>query len=296
MKHVGWPGPLGVDWQEKPARTAESEPCTPDGTGAWRAGLFAEAMSMSAAAPEPEPAPAIVREDFALPNKQETDAGAFAFVLHNVFTPDECRAMIDASEARGYEPALVNIGVGQRLDTDTRKSSRNIWDDEPTAGVIYDRIRAHLPEKGTFGYHGAPESWKCHGLNERLRILRYDPGEYFKPHMDGNYMREDGSNERSLCTVMLYLNTGGGVDYEGGETNFVPNYRSLMAEGRDAVGLTPTVGDVLVFSHPVLHEGAAVTKGRKYAMRTDVMYTEVEEEGALRRTQPTRLRRYGISR
>ena len=142
------------------------------------------------------------------------------------------------------EPALVNIGVGQRLDTSTRKSSRNIWDDEPTAGVIYDRIRAHLPEKGTFGYHGAPESWKCHGLNERLRILRYDPGEYFKPHMDGNYMREDGSNERSLCTVMVYLNTGGGVDYEGGETNFVPNYRSLMAEGRDAVGLTPTVGDL----------------------------------------------------
>jgi hypothetical protein len=29
-----------------------------------------------------------------------------------------------------------------------------------------------------------------------------------------------------------------------------------------------------VFTHPVLHEGAAVTRGRKYAVRTDVMYSE----------------------
>ncbi len=41
----------------------------------------------------------------------------------------------------------------------------------------------------------------------RLRFLRYDPGEYFKPHMDGSYERENG--ERSLITVHLYLNEVG---------------------------------------------------------------------------------------
>eukprot|EP01046_Picozoa_sp_COSAG06_P021428 COSAG06_NODE_1610_length_8937_cov_56.029305_4_plen_294_part_00 len=285
VKHVAWPVSRAADWTDKPAGTAEIEPCTPNISGAWRAGLFAEAVArtaMSAAVqPAPRPPapapPAVVREDFALPNKQETDAGAFAFVLHNVFTPEECGAMIEASEARGYEPALVNTGVGQRLDTSTRNSARNIWDDEPTAGVIHERIKAHLPERGTFGYHGAPNRWKLDSLNERLRILRYDPGDYFRPHMDGTYVRED-SNERSLCTVMLYLNSGGGIDYKGGETNFVSR------SNRPTVGLTPTVGDVLVFSHPVLHEGASVTKGRKYAMRTDVMYTEVGEKGGLERT------------
>ena len=38
----------------------------------------------------------------------------------------------------------------------------------------------------------------------RLRFLRYDPGEYFKPHMDGTYQRENG--DRSYITIQLYLN------------------------------------------------------------------------------------------
>jgi len=38
----------------------------------------------------------------------------------------------------------------------------------------------------------------------RLRFLRYDPGEYFKPHFDGVYMRDNG--ERSCVTIQLYLN------------------------------------------------------------------------------------------
>lgn len=32
-------------------------------------------------------------------------------------------------------------------------------------------------------------------------------------------------------------------------------------------------GDVLIFDHRLLHEGAAVTSGVKYAVRTDVMYS-----------------------
>jgi hypothetical protein len=40
--------------------------------------------------------------------------------------------------------------------------------------------------------------------NLRLRFLKYNPGEYFAPHMDGMYMRENG--ERSFVTIQLYLN------------------------------------------------------------------------------------------
>ena len=38
----------------------------------------------------------------------------------------------------------------------------------------------------------------------RLRILRYDPGDFFKPHYDGSYRRDNG--ERSYITIQLYLN------------------------------------------------------------------------------------------
>ena len=38
----------------------------------------------------------------------------------------------------------------------------------------------------------------------RLRFLRYNPGQYFKPHFDGMYERTNG--ERSFITLQLYLN------------------------------------------------------------------------------------------
>ena len=37
------------------------------------------------------------------------------------------------------------------------------------------------------------------------------------------------------------------------------------------------VWQVLIFTHPVLHEGCAVTKGRKYCVRSDVMYGDAIE-------------------
>ena len=219
----------------------------------------------------------IERVDFELPNEAEVRRGAFAFVLHSVFSVAECEQMIADSEARGYDQALVNTGQSQVLDTSYRNSSRNIYDCESLADEIYSRIRAHIPSDGCFGYHtyGEPKRWVCEGLNERLRFLRYDPGDFFAPHTDGYYQRPYSHPRpaRSKLTVMLYLNSGGGGggSFEGGETRFVP----VDCNAGPSVALTPTAGDVLVFTHPVLHEGCTVTRGRKYAVRTDVMYSEL---------------------
>ena len=35
------------------------------------------------------------------------------------------------------------------------------------------------------------------GLNERLRFPKYRPGDYFKPHQDGRYVRERGEANKS---------------------------------------------------------------------------------------------------
>lgn len=53
------------------------------------------------------------------------------------------------------------------------------------------------------------------GLNERMRFLRYEGGDYFRPHWDGSYVDRngggdgDGRERRSLLTVHLYLNGEG---------------------------------------------------------------------------------------
>jgi hypothetical protein len=66
---------------------------------------------------------------------------------------------------------------------------------------------------------------------------------------------------------MVYLS---GVE-EGGETNF---YRP---GGVLQFAIRPSPGKALVFDHRRLHEGAAVRQGRKYVLRTDVMYRRAQE-------------------
>ncbi|MGC4046428.1 MAG: 2OG-Fe(II) oxygenase [Armatimonas sp.] len=96
------------------------------------------------------------------------------------------------------------------------------------------------------------------GLNERFRFYRYEPGQRFAPHFDGSYRRENG--EESYVTLLLYLNN----ECEGGQT------RIEVPEGTYEV--QPETGLALLFLHRLLHEGAPVTSGVKYVLRTDIMF------------------------
>ena len=110
------------------------------------------------------------------------------------------------------------------------------------------------------------------GLNERMRILRYQPGHDFKPHCDGSYFRPDGS-QGSFWTVMIYLNDGGGGSTDDESDAFVGGATLFHGrDGRDSVAVVPRAGSVLVFDHDLYHEGQKVTRGTKYAIRTDVMF------------------------
>jgi len=115
----------------------------------------------------------IEKLDVSLPNKG--DSGKLAFILLNVFTEEECSKWIKLTEERGYSPALVNVGTHEVLMTDFRNNDRCIIDDIDMANILFERIKSYLPEKW--------ENYKLVGLNERLRFLRYDPGQKFKTHM-----------------------------------------------------------------------------------------------------------------
>ena len=76
-------------------------------------------------------------------------------------------------------------------------------------------------------------------------------------------MRENG--ERSQFTFMVYLNDGFG----GGGTSFADPRRRLF----DAFTVVPKKGSALFFYHHLDHRGDEVTSGRKYVLRSDVMYS-----------------------
>ncbi len=102
------------------------------------------------------------------------------------------------------------------------------------------------------------------GLDDRqgefLSVMRYRPGEQYRPHFDivppGPDLDRSGQRVK---TALLYLNDG----YEGGETEFL--VRGLKVKGKP--------GDILVFSNVLAdgrpdpssrHAGLPVTAGEKW--------------------------------
>jgi hypothetical protein len=89
-------------------------------------------------------------------------------------------------------------------------------------------------------------------------------GQLFDWHSDGYYERPNG--ERSFFTFMIYLND----DFEGGGTSFRESGFRRSEFGQFTV--RPKKGMGLLFHHPILHRGDAVAAGRKYVLRSDVMF------------------------
>jgi 2-oxoglutarate-Fe(II)-dependent oxygenase superfamily protein len=184
--------------------------------------------------------------------------GKFAIVVDGLFSPEECAGYIRLAEnENAFSPAGLNTGTSQVLYKEIRDCGRWINDDPDLAGIFFERLRPYLPET-------APDNPKYHlvGLNERLRFLKYEEGQFFKGHYDGSYTRPDGS-EQSFVTVQIYLNDVP----EGGHTRFLNRVRAL-----DSVA--PKAGRVLIFEHEILHEGSKVMEGLKYVIRTDVMFSK----------------------
>lgn len=168
------------------------------------------------------------------------------FVIPGFLSYKECAELISMSEGIGYTAATVETDTGAKLIMDVRSNRRLLYKDEILASRLWKRVKDNIPEK--IG------NSKAMGLNELFRFYKYEPGEQFKRHTDESYIRNE--EEASYYTFLMYLND----DYSGGETVF----NELQVKGAK--------GKLLVFLHSLEHEGAAVTAGTKYVLRTDIMY------------------------
>jgi hypothetical protein len=204
--------------------------------------------------------------------------GAFALVIDDILTTKECQDLITLVEPADNTPwpAAGIIGYkGPTQNVSYRKCGRIIHRSAALADALLRRIMPFLPphvvtldsERSLIITGPYPvvmeEKWKISRLREDMRFLKYEPGGYFRPHRDSQYT--DG--KRSFLTVHVYLNHEG---LEGGATSFLVDDMDLDGGNVD---VNPKAGSVLVFQQEnMLHEGAIVTKGVKYTVRTDVLY------------------------
>ena len=189
--------------------------------------------------------------------RKELLDGEQVFVIHDFLTPAECEDAIRLTERVGYADAPINTLSGPVMVKEIRNNERVMIDDFAWAAALWGRAQPFIPSP----YKGHPAT----GLNERFRFYRYDPGQTFRPHYDGYFARDD---ERSQLTFMVYL-SGGCV---GGDTVLHIQDDGLTLADGTSIHVTPEPGKALVFEHQLLHEGAPVLAGRKYVLRTDVLY------------------------
>jgi prolyl 4-hydroxylase len=177
------------------------------------------------------------------PVARSLQQGPPTHLFERMLTPAECAA-IAAAALPGFAPSVVIDPVtGQAVPHPVRTSDNASFPwvlETPFIHAINRRFAAASATEATCG--------------EPLQVLRYRPGQEFKPHFDA---LPPGDNQRVL-TMIAYLNGG----YGGGETLFVTT--GLRVAGG--------VGDVLMFrnAHPdgspdpqSQHAGLPVTRGEK---------------------------------
>ena len=200
--------------------------------------------------------------------------GLLAFEISDVLTAAESDALVAATEQLGYRDEAPGIQTppGMRMN----KSVHWI---APAAMMaeIYRRIATLLPQ--VIGARPlAPR------LSQRLNMYRYDAGDVFNRHIDGDWpgyglsgsadnpaaRMAEWTGSRSMLTMILYLN---GLDdgVVGGQTQ-------LFGRAGAVVDVTPSKGSALFFRHgfdmqSVMHEGCRVTGvTAKYVARINVLY------------------------
>ena len=198
--------------------------------------------------------------------------GQLAFVIDDVLTSQECDDIVAAGESMGFIAAAPGI----RTPPGMRMNKACHWiADESLQGGIMARIRHLLP--------GEIDGDRLHDkLSHRMALYKYDDGDVFNTHIDGEFpgyglsddrsaIEEWGENLRSKLSLLIYLN--GSEDGVGGGAT------ELYGIAGTDHAVTPKKGSALFFRHghdrnkSVLHKGMPVSGNvPKYVARVNVMY------------------------
>ena len=111
------------------------------------------------------------------------------FLLRNLLTPEECQNLISQ-----YTQQEEFESIEKEYPPSYRNSKRILKKNEhELAAMLWDRIKKHVKSCKNVKPMGldADGMWRPVGVNECMRFSRYDAGNYFKPHTDGQFVRNE---------------------------------------------------------------------------------------------------------
>lgn len=177
------------------------------------------------------------------------------------FLDDDTRARLVAEldAAHGAPSTVLGADAGGRMDA-ARKSTKVAVSPE-TRARVRQRLMEHKPQLEA---HFGIAVTEC----EEPQFLRYETGDYFVPHQDGNTpMVWDDSRFRRISAVIFLSHRADEPapdTYGGGSLVFHGPYNALPQQ----VAASARPGSLVTFRAETTHEVTPVTHGVRYTIAT----------------------------
>lgn len=179
-----------------------------------------------------------------LPEPQTLSDAPHILFYPALFSPDECAHVASAS-AELLEPArVIDPRTGRWIPHPIRTSD----------GGAIGPAREDLVVRA-LNHRIAAASATHVDQGEPLTVLRYAPGQQYRPHLD----TIDGATNQRVKTVLTYLNGG----FAGGETSFPLLPLTIRPRGGDAIVFT-NVTEAGLPDPRTRHAGLPVERGVKW--------------------------------
>lgn len=176
------------------------------------------------------------------------------YLAKGFLSPEEADHLIDLATPRFERSSVVD-----------RTTGANVPDADRTSSTVFlkraeDDVVARV-EKRAADLTGIPVQYF-----ERLQVVRYEPGQFYKPHhdyLDAN-LPDVKKNGQRVATVFVYLNNLKEGE-EGGGTRFPSINKTITPQqGVAAMWWSHTPEGKL--DDKTLHSGEPVTKSIKYGL------------------------------
>jgi hypothetical protein len=171
----------------------------------------------------------------------------------NFLSHKECQAWIE----------MLDRPSAQLLSNSMRVCRRITLTDEQAAKLLFDRALSTFPKLHQLMSDEYGNTWKPSGLGHIIRVCGYEAGGKFEKHVDDELQLN--WEQCGLATFMVYLNS---VPWEHeGATRF------FNERGEVVRRIQPSEGTAICFPvHNVVHDGQPLLHGKKYILRTSVIY------------------------
>lgn len=182
-------------------------------------------------------------EPATVPQARQLSESPNVVLIPRLFTQQECDYLARLAQPM-LQAAVVeeSAGIYERHPGRTSDSVAITWPIETPAVHALNRRIARAT--GTDVAQGEP-----------LQILRYRPGQEYKPHFDAI----PGFDNQRILTCLVWLNAG----YDGGETIFLDNGLEVKGDSGDAL-LFRNAGSDGIRDERSAHAGRPVTRGEKW--------------------------------